>query len=255
MLGRASLAMADDSSAWQERIAARVEQESLIAKDVWNEVADKGVVSSKGLGIDGRRIFTLIQKVVEDEIVKSLRAESIKKVVIVIHALQPATPLRVGDAAAGLRYSQLNISPKSRGIVRSRRAALLGYLRHDGVLISAYQKDSKLEKLAGFKEYLSVMGEHKTLLDKPIKNVPEKYWGATYLVQQLDDSIYAFSISAEQAGMVGVKTEKVVKPWNMWFGPLLDTEVSKRVVQIESFLKSEGVDIYTYLGLDGRTNE
>lgn len=239
---------------WQEAITERIAYESKLAKSVWTKALEEGVTDNNGLGRDGRRIFTLIQKTVESEISKSLKNGTIKSAIMIIHSPKPATPLCIGTNPGDLTINKLDASPKSKEIVRQRRKALLNHLQQGGTIISVYQQNTKAPKSKVPPVYYSLVEKYKPLLDKPIKSVPDRYWGATYLVRQLDDSVFAFSISAEQANLIGKKTEEPTNPWHIWFGPLLNTEVSKRIVQIESFLKSEGIDIYTYLGLNN-TNQ
>lgn len=236
-----------DSSAWIEKIGSDVARGGGAANQVWNDLVENGVISNGLLNGDNRGVFTLIQSKVEAGIAAALKHGDIKNALIVIHSPQPATPLRV--VIGGGDWHRLAISPGSKKVLRWRRKILLSYLKQGGVLVSVYEKDYKYKKQVDIGGYLDLVRRSRSLLSRPIKEIPHDCWGATYLVRQLDDSVYAFSISADQASM-NSDMKGGDREWSMWFGQLLNTEVSKRVVQIESFLKSEGVDIYSYIGFE-----
>ncbi len=227
---------------WQNKITERLQHESPIASKIWKKVLAKGVANNAGLGKDDRRVFTLIQKVAEEEMIKAILKKDINNAVMIIHSQQPPSPLRIN----GKLNEALNISPKARKIMEQRRINILNYLNKGGKIISVYQNTSKVQ---GMKEYIALLNNQTGIIDHKVKALPEKNSGATYIIRQLDGSLFAFSILSPQADLPD-KAIKNEAQWSIWFGPLLNTEVSKRVVQIESFLKSENIDIYSYIGLN-----
>lgn len=218
--------------------------EQTITKKLWHELAQKGHVILMGKDEELRSKAINMQAIIESAMLKAVHSNDIDKVVMAIHSPLPATPFRIteNNILPGIIPTKYEASS---GVVRAllfRHSTLVSLLKEKADFFSVYNQTSTT-KIIGYSNYQALLDKYKNLQDKSLKEIPNEYLGATYLMQDKIGNITAFSIHSTQL----TNAPEGIQKWEIWFGSINNSEVSKRIVQVDSFLKSQGIDLYKTL--------
>ncbi len=204
----------------------------------WTKLSNSKVVKYNRENLYSRDLFTFVQKDLESSITSCAKTHGIDSFLLILHDSQ-SIKLFSNDDHESKGITGINLSEKGKSIYSKRSIPLTEYLNLGGIIISTYRTQDK-------NKYLPISGRYKNFVSTPVKLLGNDKLGATYLIKDSSGSFYMWSVDEYAAP----KSDSYPREMKMWFGTLDDKEVSKRLVNVESFLKSQGVDIYQYLGFD-----
>lgn len=218
----------------------------MFAKEVmysrfWTNLSSNNVLKYNRGNQYSRDLFMLVQKDLESAINSCVRIHGINSFLLILHDSQ-SMKLFSDSEDKDKGIDRLKLSERGKSIFLERYDLLREYLNSGGILIYAHAAQDK-------NKYLATSSRYKNFISTPVNGLAKDKLGATYLIKDDAGSFYIWSVDEYSS----TEKEKISGEMRMWFGNLDDKEVSKRLVNVESFLKSQGIDIYQYLGL-GRSD-
>lgn len=192
---------------------------------------------------------TTLQLVFEDTISKGLENGIIKKAALIIHTTQPTSPLRINgthsvpDGIIPLDYKYPSRIFKN---IVARHLRMLSILDKSGYIVSVFKARQLKTKIIGYANYSRIHHIYPNLVSRQIADIPDDYQGATYLIRDKKENIYAFSISSKQVSTAS-NSQNTLESLKIWFGKIANNQISKRLVTVDSFLKANDIDIYKYI--------
>lgn len=194
----------------------------------------EGFACEKGADADQRSVFVTTQGLVENLLNKWLQLGYITKALGVIHTPMPATPLCTEGFVneelihpSMLRDNRRLYAVVSRAEIMSlclseglifdtivsRARIVREFMAQGGLLVIAYPKMGMNRRNAEQQiiYHKEVQKYSETLIDAPLKSLPDEMVGATYVVRLSSGPILIFSIKAPQA-----KEPKEDLEWGLW---------------------------------------
>lgn len=218
----------------------------MVAKEVryshfWTNLSGNNVLKYNRSNQYSRDLFMLVQKELESAINSCVKTHGITSFLLILHDSQ-SMKLFSDAKDKSNDIDQLKLSERGKSIFSERYDLLTKYLNSDGILIYAHAAQDK-------NKYFAASSRYKNFISTPVNTLAKDKLGATYLIKDDAGSFYIWSVDEYSVA----EKEESAEEMRMWFGTLDDKEVSKRLVNVESFLKSQGIDIYQYLGF-GRSD-
>ncbi len=206
-------------------------------KESWEKVVEDGVIISKDEDAANRPKFVGgIQACYESSITELLTSHNLSGAVCIIHTMLPPTPLRTDGVALvkELVCSEIADDPQRLQTVLIRQNILRSFLEAGGRLVAAYPENALYEDIPGIAIYNALLENYpNNLVNRPIRDLPGEYSGATCLTQDNNNDLTLFSIAATQASSPG-------NEMSIWFGPLADNQ---RFNFINKFLSEQGINL------------
>lgn len=222
----ATIAHAEEFQTLKEGIAQR-----------WQELVKNRVLEVSGKDKDVRPYFVALQGVVEHALAHSLAAKEISSLKGVILTPMPATPLcTAGEISKDLVSSEIESDPQRLFTVKARTTIVREYLHLGGVLTIAYPQGGILkrteEQRAIYQKELQ--NYQKNLIDSPLdcESIEPELIGALYLFDMPNGEAFVFAIKMTQA-----KDPQEEGHFGLWYGPLSDPLIKKRVQKVNHFIE------------------
>jgi hypothetical protein len=211
---------------------------------IWQKLNSKKHVVLRNKEVDLRNKAVVLQSIIEASIIKLHEKGVFTNVIVIVHNPTPPTPLKVTNDSipVGIVSKEWNDNPIVKETILNRHNTFMKFLDAKGTIIATYDRNLFKRKNAGAENYNALLKKYSNLLDKPLKNLPVQYHGVTYMMKDKQNNISAFSMRSSQ---ISTSYNKV-QEWEIWLGSIKDKTVSKRIVTIDSFLKSVDVDMYRY---------
>lgn len=202
-----------------------------------NTILEKKFKIEVGKDTEVRPVYVSAQGDFERTMAYFMKSGEIHHLVGIIHTPTPATPLcSKGEISSGLVDPSMK-DQKRLFTVMKRPHLIRMFLAEGGTLIAAYPTKGKEKRTdQQLTIYNEICRNHpKTLIDLPLKcdELQQDMVGATYLFCTADGDWMSFGIRASQAN-----APEDDRQWEMWFGPLRDSEISKRVYKTIDYLNA-----------------
>ena len=230
-------------------IAATLLSDKKISNDIKSEISRQLVlplgksntVAIAGKDMNTRPLAVNFQKVFEQSLVDLLNEGKISRITAVIHTPMPATPLcnPPGKSLSATMHPDIQKDPvriktiEDRTFTTRRMASYGG----DMTLYIAYPETGLAKRSSAEQQIYRNELKNKnnvSLIDTPLAcaSLPDHLIGASYLIVTPDKQKLFFSLTGKQAVAGTGMTD-----WQIWFGELSDTQLSKRHDEIVGFLK------------------
>ncbi len=208
----------------------------------WNILFSQGVVEVHGSDEEIRPYFVSLQGMIENALANGLNKE-IASLKGLIHTPMPATSLCTqGKVSEELVDPSIVKDPMRLGTVKARTTILRDYLFKGGKLFIVYPQQGLLrrtkEQRTIYRQELRNNYGHLFNMPLKCKHIPSSLIGATYLFKDRQGKTFVFSIKMTQAN-----DPKDEGDFALWFGPLNDPAIHKRVRTLIEFMEKNGAQI------------
>lgn len=209
-------------------------------EEILDAIEEKSVFLERGSD-DLRLKFATLQGAVEQVLSLNLKKGKLQRLIGVIHAPAPTTPLctRREKIDETLLNPTIRSDPKKVATVRCRSKVLRDYLDSGAKLFITYPQNGLNKRSRSQQQvYLEELKKHPNeLFDCPltINEIDPEQIGAFYLFEDKDENQYVFSIKARQANDPVDYSE-----WGIWFGPKDSPVVQERIKMIHHYIHISG---------------
>lgn len=201
-----------------------------------NTLKNKKQIIMSGSDADLRYKFVSLQALFENTVHAAMKSEKIKRSVVVIYAPYPTTPLRSdGKGIDGLVSKEASSDQKLSSIAMTRRESLQNYIAAFGELYMIYRSAAEAD-IPGFKDYIFNLSNYPNLIDAPVRDIDDKYTGASYLVECNNGRKVLFAITGRQ-----IDNAKDGE-WSLYYGDTKDEAISNRYEILKELYKQVDVN-------------
>lgn len=209
---------------------------------LFESLVKHGSLELSGSDKEIRPYFVGLQAIIEHVLSGALNKE-VSSLKGFIHTPMPPTALcTTGEITNGLVDPIIENDPSRLFTVLARSMIVRNYLHKGGDLYAIYPgngfKKRTAEQQAIYIQELINYPHH--LFDVPLKcdSIPQVFIGATYIFEDQSGESFVFAINMTQAN-----DPQDFGKYSLWYGPLSQHEIQKRVTETAIFMDDQGFSV------------